>query len=562
MFLYPKIDATPFAPGGVSLSLITAVNNQASLSWSSLAGATSYNIKRSTTNGSGYTTVANVPDTSDIDQGLTNGTPYYYVVTALNGTTESPASNQVAATPTAQAFGFLDAGNGSVISGDVLLHVSMASNKYGDEGNQITLQVDGQYYEAGGSSQTVVNGSSGANAALDLNTETFANGTHTLAVKDVKGNMTAITVTFSNAFSSVNIPSMFDTTGSNGLPTKAVITANLGTIQPWTVTINTYDAAATVIKTFSGNSSTINVTWDGTGDNGSTAPDDTYQVVMSSTASAAAPATSSIQIQPLMFFKAPLPPRVLNKNAGGDCFLLIDPFEYPNKRDLIPYLAAIKSKLLLSKNNVWNKMSMFVATGKSLTPPEISAINSHFKSPLAVFYVACEGGQDNYLSGPQFNIGGHFWHASYSNTAAPYSPTQDDNMQALTASANYDVNYGNYPPALVFIDSCDSAGGSFANQLTAANDPTFANDFGSAYFAGAFLGWNGFAQKYGALAPPNDDWAFWRNALWTQFTNVNQTYAKDWANLNSLYNNKPPTFPYDDQPSTRMVPIYWDNANF
>lgn len=135
-------------------------------------------------------------------------------------------------------------------------------------------------------------------------------------------------------------------------------------------------------------------------------------------------------------------------------------------------------------------------------------------------------------------------------------------MQALTASANYDVNYGNYPPALVFIDSCDSAGGSFANQLTAANDPTFANDFGSAYFAGAFLGWNGFAQKYGALAPPNDDWAFWRNALWTQFTNVNQTYAKDWANLNSLYNNKPPTFPYDDQPSTRMVPIYWDNANF
>ena len=85
------------------------------------------------------------------------------------------------------------------------------------------------------------------------------------------------------------------------------------------------------------------------------------------------------------------------------------------------------------------------------------------------------------------------------------------------------------------------AGGTRGVPFMSGDDTTFANDFGSGNLFGAFLGWNGDAAVYGDQRAPSDDWAFWRNDLWVQFTNVNQTYAKDWANLNRDYTNKPPS---------------------
>ncbi len=86
----------PAAPGS---PVATAGNAQVTLSWATVSGATSYTIKRSTTSGSGYTTVASgVTSTSYINTGLTNGTTYYYVITAT-GSCESSNSTQVSATP-------------------------------------------------------------------------------------------------------------------------------------------------------------------------------------------------------------------------------------------------------------------------------------------------------------------------------------------------------------------------------------------------------------------------------------------------------------------------------
>jgi hypothetical protein len=69
------------------------------LSWSASSGATSYNLKRSTTNGGPYTTIASPTTTSYTDTGVTNGTTYYYVVSAVNTAGESANSSQVSATP-------------------------------------------------------------------------------------------------------------------------------------------------------------------------------------------------------------------------------------------------------------------------------------------------------------------------------------------------------------------------------------------------------------------------------------------------------------------------------
>ena len=94
--------AAPPAPTGLSA---TAGNAQVSLSWTASAGATSYNVKSSTTNGGPYLTVSSPTGTSYTNTGLTNGTPYYYVVTAVNANGESGNSNQASATPTGGGAG-------------------------------------------------------------------------------------------------------------------------------------------------------------------------------------------------------------------------------------------------------------------------------------------------------------------------------------------------------------------------------------------------------------------------------------------------------------------------
>src|SRR6185312_9374886 len=71
------------------------------ISWNASTGATSYNVKRSTVSGSGYATVASPTIVSYMNTGLTNGTTYFYVVTAVSAGGESGNSAQVSALPSA-----------------------------------------------------------------------------------------------------------------------------------------------------------------------------------------------------------------------------------------------------------------------------------------------------------------------------------------------------------------------------------------------------------------------------------------------------------------------------
>lgn len=72
------------------------------LSWNAVAGATGYNVKRSTTPGGPYTQIAsNVTAVTYADEMVKNGTTYYYVITAITPGGESGNSNEAAATPQA-----------------------------------------------------------------------------------------------------------------------------------------------------------------------------------------------------------------------------------------------------------------------------------------------------------------------------------------------------------------------------------------------------------------------------------------------------------------------------
>ena len=76
----------------------TANSTQVVLSWSIAAGATNYVVKYSTTNGGPYTTLASVPATTYTNTGLTIGTTYYCVVSAVNAAGASSNSIPVGVT--------------------------------------------------------------------------------------------------------------------------------------------------------------------------------------------------------------------------------------------------------------------------------------------------------------------------------------------------------------------------------------------------------------------------------------------------------------------------------
>lgn len=92
-----QTNGTPSVPKGLTAA---ASGTQAVLSWRVAAGATSYNVKRSTFAGGPYTLIAVVTNTSHTDAGLALGWTYFYVVSAVNAAGESGDSAEVSVTAT------------------------------------------------------------------------------------------------------------------------------------------------------------------------------------------------------------------------------------------------------------------------------------------------------------------------------------------------------------------------------------------------------------------------------------------------------------------------------
>ncbi|HEV7427102.1 MAG TPA: lamin tail domain-containing protein, partial [Thermoanaerobaculia bacterium] len=113
-----NIQSASAPPAPLNL-VATGGNAQVSLTWSASAGATGYNVYRSTTSGVyGSALASNVATTNYTDSTVVNGTHYFYIVKSTNGT-ESGPSNEVNATPAAPqpAAGakvyFIDIGQGA-----------------------------------------------------------------------------------------------------------------------------------------------------------------------------------------------------------------------------------------------------------------------------------------------------------------------------------------------------------------------------------------------------------------------------------------------------------------
>lgn len=96
----------PAAPSGLVATAVAT--NQINLVWDAFPNATSYNVKRSTTNGGPYATIATgVTATNYPDTGLAGGTLYHYVVSAMVAGEESANSLPAAAATLSPTVGSL-----------------------------------------------------------------------------------------------------------------------------------------------------------------------------------------------------------------------------------------------------------------------------------------------------------------------------------------------------------------------------------------------------------------------------------------------------------------------
>ncbi|HVE60110.1 MAG TPA: chondroitinase-B domain-containing protein [Pyrinomonadaceae bacterium] len=153
--------AIPGIPGSL---LSASGNGEARIYWTGSSGAASYNVKRSLASSGTYTTVGTTASTEFTDTGLTNGTTYYYRVSAVNAAGESANSGVVIANPRAgQVVNVasqtqLTAALGNAVAGDEIILTDgnysafKVRRKYGTAENPIIVRAQnplGAVFNAG-----------------------------------------------------------------------------------------------------------------------------------------------------------------------------------------------------------------------------------------------------------------------------------------------------------------------------------------------------------------------------------------------------------------------------
>ena len=187
-----EASATPqvVVPGAPTNLTANAGNAQVALSWAGSSGATSYNLKSSTTTGGPYNIIApGLAGTSYTDSGVVNGTTYYYVISALNSAGESGNSNQATATPQAADFSVSASPSSRSVYQGYRTSYTVAVSALSAFAGTVTFNVSGlPAYATASFSPTSLTGSGSSTLSVRAGSATPV-GTYTLTIGATSGSL-------------------------------------------------------------------------------------------------------------------------------------------------------------------------------------------------------------------------------------------------------------------------------------------------------------------------------------------------------------------------------------
>ena len=203
-------ETTATTPAMVVPTNLTVVpgDTLVSLSWSG-TGAPTYNVKRSSVSGGPYTIITNITISGFADTDVANGSTYYYVVSAVDGGSESANSAEVSVTPGVQTAISIDFVGGGSNNGTPSPMVS--SEKAGVTGSVNWNNAS----SASGTSSLVQNDGTATGASVSWS----ANNTWSTSISGAPGNtrmMKGYLDTSSTSKTTVtvsNIPSAYTSSG-------------------------------------------------------------------------------------------------------------------------------------------------------------------------------------------------------------------------------------------------------------------------------------------------------------------------------------------------------------
>lgn len=245
-------DSQQVAPPALNNVVVTPSNGATGLYWIPSNTATSYNVYWSLASGVSKTSgtkISNI-NTPYKHQSLANGTTYYYVVTAVNSSGESPISSEASATPSGQIASkiYSTVSNGNIVTVSDTLDGSHITNiTVGTAPKGIAIDVV-------------------KSRAYVANNGMYSNG-NTVSVIDTQSNTVVDTITVGSRPTGVAVDSenerVYVTNQLDGTisvinsATNTVIATITGLDGPWGIAINPVTAKAYVADWYNGHVTVI-----------------------------------------------------------------------------------------------------------------------------------------------------------------------------------------------------------------------------------------------------------------------------------------------------------------
>ena len=237
--------ATTFSgvPGAFSISSATNGNTQSVVTWGAASGATSYTVTYGTSSGSYGTTVSTVATSPTTITGLSNGTTYYIMVTAVNASGSTNASAQVTATPAGPpgAFSISSATNGntqSVVTWGAASGATSYTVKYGTSSGSYGTTVS-----TGATSPTTITGLSNGTTYYIMVTALNASG-----LTNASADLTATPAGVADPWAAISTTAL-PSDPPQGFPvwtgTQMLLFGSNGSVSRYNPTGNTWSVDAT-----------------------------------------------------------------------------------------------------------------------------------------------------------------------------------------------------------------------------------------------------------------------------------------------------------------------------